>query len=241
MSLIVYGDFTQLLSLVASLRTDALIAEGRAVEWRAVVGAPTTTVVSRPRSDAARREITEVAACWHDSALPGEPVGVHAPGFVPAAGPPAAAYAEAVGAGIGDHVRHLLFTNYWRDQEDIGNPDHLRRLLTVPILHGNSNADVLREYGYVVQIAGGPVTSAAWRLRHAWETAWDGLGRPELPAVTDGTDSYAGHDAIRYLGTLGEAPHTFADGNPYPLPPMPLAARRLDRIRPGLRPSWRDA
>lgn len=233
MSLIVYGDFTDLLSLVASLRTDALIAAGVPVEWRAVVGQPTTSVVAKPRPEADRRRITAAE-------VPGAPPALSPPGFVPNARAAAAAYAEAVGAGVGDHVRYLLFSSYWRDQQDIGNPDLLRRLLAVPILHGNSDADVLREYGYAVSIAGGPITSTAWRLRRGWEKARQALDHTKLPAVVDGGEVFFGAAAIRHLGTLGGESHTPASVNPYPLPPMRLAARRLDMTRPRGRPIWRD-
>lgn len=242
MTLIIYGDFTELLSLVASLRADALIAQGHQVQWRAVVGRPSTTVVSRPRSDAGRSEIAQAATTWRESARPGEPGSLarQAPGFVPYAGAAAAAYAEGVGAGIGDHVRYLLFESYWREHEDIGNPDVLRRLLTIPVLHAGAQSDVLREYGYAVSIAGGPVTSEAWRLRHSWEVAFRGLDRAALPVVTNEEDVYSGEEAIRFLGTLGEEPHTLPATNPYPLPPMPTAARRHDVFRHGGRPIWRD-
>lgn len=227
--MLIYGDFTDLLSLVASMRADTLIDEGLDIEWRAVVSEPTTTVASLPRRDALSREVSGLA-----------PAGLRAPGFMPSAKAPVAAYAEAVGAGIGDHVRYLLFTAYWREHEDIGNPDVLRRLLTVPMLRSGSSTDVVREYGYAVSISGAPVTSDAWRRMRGWEAAWRGLDNAELPVVVDGADYHCGHDAIRHLGTLGEGAHTFAASNPYSLPPMPLPARRPDLARPGRRPTWRD-
>ncbi len=240
MPIIIYADFTDLLSLVASLRADALIDEGLDIEWRAVVREPTITVVSTPRDTASRREVSDVAECWHETALPGEPVDLPTPSFVPNPVPPVAAYAEAVGAGVADHVRYLLFSSYWRERQDIGNPDVLRRLLALPILHGRSEADVLRQYGYAVAINGGPITTGAWRLMRDWECAWRGLDNAQLPVVVEGEVFHSGHDAIRRLGTLGEATHTFAVANPYPLPPMPVAAQRRDLSRPGLRPMWRD-
>ena len=240
MSIILYGDFTDLLSLVASLRADTLIAAGAEIEWRAVVRTPTTTITAAPRSQEGRRELTQAAQRWREVSPTGESIEAPGPGFVPNAAAAAAGYAEAVGAGVGDHVRYLLFSSYWRAHLDIGNPDQLRRLLTVPILHGHSDSDVLREYGYAVSIAGGPVTSSAWRLRNCWEKGWRAVDRRALPAVVEGADVHIGSDAIRRLGALGDAPQTIPHGNPYPLPPMRVAARRLDLARPRGRAIWRD-
>ncbi|MFN2321144.1 MAG: hypothetical protein ABR500_15900 [Dermatophilaceae bacterium] len=69
------------------------------------------------------------------------------------------AYAEAVVAGVADHVRALLFRSHWVHNEDIGNPDVLRGLLALPILHGRSLAAVHSESGYAVSISGGPLTT----------------------------------------------------------------------------------
>lgn len=240
MALIIFGDFTRLRSLAASLRADALIAEGIEVEWRAVAHRPSITVLAEPRSDAASTELSTAQEQWRKAALHGEPVGVAAPPFLPAAAPPVSAYAEAAGAGVADHVRYLLFSAYWREHQDIGNPDVLRHLLAVPMLHGNSPADVHREYGYAVAIGGCPITSDGWRRMRSWQHAWESLGHSDLPAVVDGDEIFFGEQALRHLGELGQQPHTFPEANPYPLPQMPVAARRNDRFRPGLRPIWQD-
>ncbi|HHU10121.1 MAG TPA: hypothetical protein GXZ60_08930 [Intrasporangiaceae bacterium] len=242
MTLTIYADFTDAMSRIASARADALIGAGVPIEWRAVAAHPTIRVVARPLADAEHTALADLERQWRAAALPDEPVPWHQPTVATAPGPPVAAYAEACGAGVGDHVRHLLFASGWHDHADIGNPDVLRRLLAVPILHGHSEADVLREYGYAVAIGGGPITSDAWRLIDRWQGEYADLGRPDLPLLLDGEEQHSGWDAVQRLGALiTEHDAPFPRGNPYPLPPLPLPAQRRDLERPGRRPIWRDA
>lgn len=244
MSLIVYGDFTDPLSRVASLRVDALRLTGHEVEWRAVAHHHTTQVVVGPVTDSTRERVEAVQRWWPGAALPGEPAALDQPRISPCPDPPVAAYAEAVGAGVADHVRALLFARYWTDGEDIGNPDVLRRLLAVPMIHGDSPAEVHSESGYAVAIGGGPLTTAGWRRMGAWRREWVALGRPGLPIVCDGTDAYTGFEAVEHLGSLLGAervPALAAVGNPHPLPPLPLPARRVGIGRPGRRRTWWEA
>lgn len=245
MSVIVYGDFTDPLSRIASLRSDALRTAGADVEWRAVAGRSSTQVVARPLDDDDRRTLLDAEQWWRESALPGEPTARSSPHVLPWPVPPVSAYAEAVVAGVADHVRALLFRSYWVNNEDIGNPDVLRGLLAVPILHGRSPAEVHSESGYAVAIGGGPLTSDGWRLARQWRQGWRELGRPELPVVVDGEESLSGRTALTHLGSLISAvgaalPQTLPAMNPYPLPAMPLSARRHGIARPGRRAAWWD-
>jgi 2-hydroxychromene-2-carboxylate isomerase len=243
--IVVYGDFTDALSWVASMRVDALLQAEAAVEWRAVRAVRTTRVVAAPMGADMARRVHDIRGWHHETALPGEPTGWGTPLMVPNAGPPVSAYAEAVEAGIPDHVRHLLFRSYWLDRLDIGNPDVLRHLLAVPFLHGSSRSEVISQHGYAVAIGGGPITTPAWWLARRWRHEWEQLGCPELPTVVDEDLTYKGLEAADHLGTLIE-PHpdralATAAANPFRLPPMPLAAQQRSITRPGLRAAWWDA
>ncbi|MGA8048241.1 MAG: hypothetical protein WCA30_18465 [Dermatophilaceae bacterium] len=244
MSLIVYGDFTDPLSRVASQRVDALQLTGHDVQWRAVAHHHTTQVVAGPVSDRTHEHLEAVRRWWSEAALPGESVVLSEPRNSPCPDPPVAAYAEAMGASVADHVRALLFDAFWRDGEDIGNPDVLRRLLAVPMIHGDSRAEVHSESGYAVAVGGGPLTTDGWRRMGAWRREWVALGRPGLPAVCDGTDAYTGFEALDHLGSLlggTRVPIGAVAGNPHALPPLPLAARRVGIDRPGRRRTWWEA
>lgn len=243
MSVIVYGDFTDPLSRIASLRTDALRRAGSAVDWRAVAGHRSTQVVSRPLDEDTRRRIAETEQWWRDTALPGEATATSNTHVVPSPGPPVSAYAEAVVAGVADHVRALLFRSHWVHNQDIGNPDVLRGLLAIPILHGRSPAEVHTESGYAVAISGGPLTTDGWRLIGQWRGEWRELGRPELPVVRDGGSTLVGREAVAHLGALiseagASLPPALPAVNPHPLPPLPVAAQRHGLARPGRRAAW---
>lgn len=245
MTVTVYGDFTDPLSRIASLRTDALRTAGAPVDWRAVAGHRTTAVMAHPVDDDTRRHIADIEQWWRDSALPGEPTARSNTHVVPWPDPPVSAYAEAVVAGVADHVRALLFRSYWVGNEDIGNPDVLRGLLAVPILHGRSPAEVHSESGYAVSISGGPLTTDGWRLIEQWRGEWHDLGRPELPVVRDGDTTLVGREAVSHLGAIisGEGlalRPTLPAVNPHPLPPMLLPGRRPGSARPGRRAAWWD-
>lgn len=242
MSLTIYAEFADPLGWIASLRADALILAGDDIQWRAVIAQSRLTVVSTPPGEGERARQDEVTQ-WHTSAaLPGEPREFPWPRAIPWAGPPVSAFAEAVGAGVSHGVRRLLFASYWRRGVDIGNPDVLRALLAVPILHGDSPWEALSDTGYAVAINGGPMTMDAWRRIRQWRADWEELGRPEVPAVVYGGRTLAGFEAVDYLGALvSEAGGEVRPTNPHVLPPMPVAARRMSLDRPGLRPAWWDA
>ena len=242
MTLTVYGDFTDPLSYVASIRADALRTAGVDLEWRAVAAHRSTRILAEPVGPEAARRIADVERWRREEALPGEPTTWLTPRTTPWSDPPVSAYAEAVGAGVADHVRHLLFAGYWLDGLDIGNPDVLRPLLVLPILHGRSASEVLAQEGYAVAIGGGPVTTAAWRRVDLWRHAWHDLGREELPVLVEDSTRLAGRDAVAHLGSLVEERRLdFPPANPYRLPPMPLSAQRVGLGRPGRRAAWWDA
>jgi len=240
MTLTVYGDFTDLLSYIASLRVDALRLADTPVEWRAVTEESTTTT-SVPLGAAALERLEEMRHWWREHRLAGDPPDAPPPSFRPYGLPPLSGYAEAVVAGVGDHVRHRIFSAFCVGHQDIGNPDLLRRLLAVPLIRGRSTASVHREHGYAVAIGGGPVTTEAWRLMRQWRTGWEGTGRTELPVVTDGVDVLGGYQALEHLAELvGDQRIPSGRENPYPLPPLPVWAHRRG-LPPAPRPGWWEA
>lgn len=237
----IFGDFTSPCSWLASLRADALLLAGVDVQWRAVVEHHSIWVTPQPIDASRQKHFAELQEWHRTSALPGEPAAPAAPATTPWPDPAVAGYAEAVGAGVADHVRHLIFTSYWRDEADIGNLEVLRHLLTVPILHGNSDSEVLSETGDAIAINGGPYTSGACRRIRQWRQEWEALGCPPLPALVEGTATRVGLQALDRLGAIIKARHaTIPTANPFPLPRMPLPARRVSHDRPGLRPCWWD-
>ena len=253
----VYGDFSDPWSWFASLRVDALRrrpadspdppgSERIDVRWRAVIEHPSIWVTPQPR-DSDQRARFAALTDWHrGAARSGEPEPPAPRATVPWGEPAVAGYAEAVGAGVGDHVRHLLFDRYWWHEDDIGNPSVVRHLLTVPILHGNSTSDVLSETGDCIALHGGPYTSGAFRRIRAWRRDWEALGCPPLPALVEGTTVTVGLRALDRLGELAGPAGVVPAGevstyDPYPLPRMPLPAQRVSHERPGLRSCWWDA
>lgn len=243
--MIVYGDFTDALSWVVSMRVDQLRRTGVAVEWRAVPAVHSIRVLAAPLGPEGHQRIGDVQRWHRGAALPGEPTGWGAPPLVPWAEPAVSAYAEAVEAGIEDHVRHQLFRSHWVDRLDIGNPDVLRHVLSVPFLHGSSPCQVVVQHGYAVAIGGGPVSTDAWRLALHWRREWATLGRPELPVVVDEGSTYKAFEAAEHLGARvrasGGGVLAATAGNPFDLPPMPLPAQHRSIARPGLRAAWWDA
>lgn len=239
MTLAVYGDFTDTLSYVASLRVDALRTSGTPVEWRAVTEQDATITTSTPLGTEDARRQEEVVQWWRQNRLPGDRPDDDLPHSTPFGLPPVSAYAEAVVAGVGDHVRHSLFTAFWRDHLDIGNPDLLRRLLEVPMIHGRSHLRSDLGQGYAVAIGGGPVTTDAWRLIRQWRTGFAGVEQEELPVVTDGVLVLSGFAAVEHLSELvGDQRIPETRENPYALPPLSVSAQRRWAERPGLRPGW---
>src|SRR5690606_39341066 len=115
---------------------------------------PTATTSAPCRAGRGQR-LEEVMHWWRQTRRPGDRPDDEPPHFLPFGQPPLSAYAEAVVAGVDDHVRHLLFSTYFIDHEDIGNPDLLRRLLAIPMIHGRSGAAGYADQGYAVAIGGG--------------------------------------------------------------------------------------
>lgn len=132
--------------------------------------------------------------------LPGEALPFRLPALRPNTQASVSAYAEAYGTSAAGDVRRLLFTLYWQDGVNIGNPEMLRGPLAGPILRAGSTADALRESGYAVAMNRGPVTLEAYRRIRSWRAEWQGLGCPALPVVLTEGATLSGGDALRRLG-----------------------------------------
>ena len=121
------------------------------------------------------------------------------PTLVPKTQAAVSAYAEGCGAEVGDEIRWLLFTAYWVDGMDIGNPAVLFALLGGTFMRGNATSEPIREWGFAVTVTGGPITTRAWHLVRDWNQEWQTLGRPELPRLWDGTRAQSGEQALMQL------------------------------------------
>jgi hypothetical protein len=198
--LIVYADFGCPDCYVASRRADALSAAEVAVDWRAVEHRPHLPVTGLRLSGPEKDVLTERFIALGDLLLPGERLPFRMPALAPKTEASISAYAEAYGTQVGDDVRRLLFELYWLQGCDIGSPTVLRNPLAGPILRAGSDAEPLRESGYAVSVAGGPITSAAHRRISSWRAEWQQLGSPTLPVVLSGGAALSGIDAVRRLG-----------------------------------------
>ncbi|HLN78806.1 MAG TPA: hypothetical protein VK204_17315 [Nocardioidaceae bacterium] len=193
------GDLTCPWSYLASRRAALLESEDLEVDWRMVEH--DRPVPGQHRDDAGR-----VTATRRDLArvlrrlLPGEELP-HALGdFVPYTRPAVSGYAEAYLAGVGRSVRALLFDAFWVHRVDLGNARLVRSLLADTVRRGSSPSELLREWGYAVDVTGAPVTTAAWHLTREWQADWSG-GRPIVPIlVLDDGRRLHGVDAVEWLG-----------------------------------------
>lgn len=202
MGTIVYGDFTCPFSYLASWRADLLVGTDAAVEWRAVEHAADTPLTGRRLDDDGSRRMAQEWRQVQELLLPGEELPGRPPATLSSTRAAVAGFAEAVGAGVADPVRRLLFRAYWVDGLDIGNPEILRALLAAPIRAGHATSAPLREFGYAVSPARGPVTSEAHRRIRRWRDDWAALGDGTVPALVEDGSALTGVPAVLRLGDL---------------------------------------
>lgn len=162
---------------------------------------PSRPTTGRRLDHDARCQLDAELALASAALMPGERLPVQAPTFLPRSGPAIAGYAEAVGAGVGALVRRVLFDAYWQHAADIGNPEVLRLLLVEPILGGHSRSWPLRESGYAVTLAGGPVTSTAYCRMRDWQRDWRQTAGGALPALVEEGGTITGPDVLDALGS----------------------------------------
>ena len=186
---VLYGSFACPWSYLASQRTDRIPEPALRPVWQMIdpAAAPGTRLAAPGRAldaPAAEKAAADLAAV-RALLLPGEHLPGRPPAFVPHIGPAVVGYAEAVGAGVADQVRRILFDAYWRQGRDIGMPEVLRRLLHSPLRAGTSAVRPIRQHGYAVTLTGGPLTTAAHHRLRRWHADWLTLGGHALVLVTD--------------------------------------------------------
>lgn len=184
---VLYGSFACPWSYLASQRADLIADPALRPTWRMVdPDAPPGTRLAAPGRrldpEQAERSAADLEAA-RALLLPGERLPARPPAFVPHAGPAVVAYAEAVGAGVGDHVLRVLFDAYWQHGLDIGLPEVLRRVLGDTFRSGSSTARCIQEDGYAVTLTGGPITTDAHLRARAWHQSQP-AGDGGLPALT---------------------------------------------------------
>lgn len=206
--IVIYGDFNCPYSYLASLRSDSFISAGVAVDWRAVEHADSLPVVGQRLDDEGQLTLADELAAVRQLLAPEEEFAAATPSMLPNTAAANAGYAEAVGSGVGDDVRRMLFDAYWTRGTDIGSVDVLRSMLAAPIRRGCSSAFPLREAGFAVSTNRGPITTAAYHRLATWRREWVELATSTTPTVVvDGT-VYVGVDGLRWLVT--HRPHPAA-------------------------------
>lgn len=194
----IYGDFNCPWSYLAERRARLLADHGIEVDWRAVEHDPRGP---RPHGDTRFAGLREEMARVERALLPGELYPYSLTGFVPYTGAALSGYAEAYGAGVADQVHGLLFEAFWVHGLDIGEPRLVRTLLVDAIRSGRSDSELLRTWGYAVDVTGGPVTTTAWRLARQWRRDWQGCGKQVVPVLyVDDRGPVFGEDAVARLG-----------------------------------------
>jgi 2-hydroxychromene-2-carboxylate isomerase len=200
---VLYGSFACPWSYLASQRADHITTPALHPAWRMIDprAAPGTRLsapgsrLDRQGAEAAVAELEAVRALL----LPGEHLPARPPPFVPHAGPAVVGYAEAVGAGVGQQVRRVLFDAYWQQGLDIGLPEVLRRILEAPLRAGSSAARSVAEHGYAVTLTGGPITTDAHLRMLAWHTARPATLADGLPTLVADGISTSGRAALAAL------------------------------------------
>lgn len=198
--ILVYGDFNCPWSYLAFRRTRMLAAAGVQVDWRAVEHDPRTPARrSNPPVPfaALQEEMDRVLAML----LPGEQLPYDLAGFVPRTGAAVAAYAESYVAQAATRVRRVLFESFWMHGIDIGDAGVLRTLLTDELSGTAATSEAVRDWGCPVDVTGGPLTTATWRLIARWSTEWRHTGKQVVPVVQAvGAPPLHGVDAVEWLG-----------------------------------------
>lgn len=198
--IVLYGDFNCPWSYLASRRAVVLAADGVQVDWRAVEHEPWRPSRLSGRSvrfTSLREEMDQVLA----ELLPGEVLPYSLAGFVPYTQAALSGYAEAYAAGVATRVRHLLFEAFWLHAFDLSDAKVVRTLLVDAVRSGSSPSDLLHEWGYAVDVTGGPITTAAWRLVGSWADQWRDTGKETVPVLLVGEAApLFGTDAVGWLG-----------------------------------------
>jgi hypothetical protein len=193
----IYGDFNCPWSYLAERRARLLADDGVEVDLLAVEHDP-----RRPRRhgdcrfSCLREEMGRVERCL----LPGERYPYSLTGFVPYTSATLSGYAEAYGAGAAHLAHPLLFEAFWMHGLDLGDPKLVRTLLVDTIRGGHSDSGCLRDWGYAVDVTGGPVTTTGWRIARRWREEWQDSGKEVVPVLYVDGRPFFGEDAVTRLG-----------------------------------------
>jgi hypothetical protein len=241
---VLYGDFNCPWSYLAARRARVLQEAGVEVDFRAVEHDPWRPGQGGSRFDDLRQEMDRVTA----ELLPGEELPYSLAGFVARTQAAVSGYAEAHAAGVGPRVRGLLFEAFWLHGLDIGDPKVVRTLLVDAIRGGSSPSGPLREWGYAVDVTGGPVSTAAWRLIGAWDREWREDGNQVVPIVRGPAAPVIGVDAVRWLGEqvrdlgpdrAGQAPPQESHA-PADVAPLSWVSQHGNRWLRAYRQAWQE-
>ena len=223
---VLYGDFNCPWSLLASRRAELLAEDGLDVDFRATEHEPWRPrrfSDSSVRFECLREEMEKVLALL----LPGEELPYSLAGFLPWTRAAVSGYAEAYAAGVPSRARQVLFEAFWLHGLDLGDARLVRTLLEDVTRSSASPSEPVREWGYAVDVTGGPVSSTAWRLVRRWAGEWQATGKAIVPVlVVDGAAPLFGVDAVEWLGTELVRRH-LAVGPPSAPPTRPVRRGEL--------------
>jgi len=197
---VIYGDFACPWSYLASQRAVALEAAGVRVDWRAVDGSPHPweTRATKQRLEQVRHALPEVQAAL----APGERFPASPGRYAPFTAAAVSAFAEGCAAGRGTVIRTLLFDGLWMHGLDLNNANALRRLTAPVLMDSASPSAVVREWGMVPDVSGGPVSTAAWHLRQGWDSTWRRIESHSTPWLFMEGEATSGSAAVAALGAL---------------------------------------
>ena len=193
------GDLTCPWSYLASRRATLLEVDGVEVRWAMVEHdrrSPGRAGVEAERLARTRRDLDHVTR----RLLPGERLPTALAGFVPYTRPAVSGYAEGHLAGVGPRVRRLLFDAFWMHGVDLGDARVVRTLLVDAVRSGGSPSELVRDWGYAVDVTGAPVSTDAWRLLQRWRDEWSRGGQVVPALVVDGRHRMDGVEAVEWLG-----------------------------------------
>lgn len=227
LTLTVIGDFADPMSYLASQRVTRLQSLGIAdVTWCAVTAQSRLPRAGLPLSESAARTAASVA-------LPGEllpAAGTIVPGSGAASAAYAESLTESLaepasyGLNTADRMRAALFDALWVEHRRVDDPEVIRRIVfdvfdagyvragvrrrvadndsIVPFV-GNPPLAASRRSGFVVTLAGGPLTTDGQRRLDTWRGSWRARGMAELPILmTSQGEELTGAHALRRLEQL---------------------------------------
>lgn len=192
------GDLTCPWSHLASRRAAVLERDGVTVDWWMVEHdrpAPGRPVPQRQLRQTVVQDLAEIATYL----LPGERLP-EVPDRVPSTGPAVSGYAEAWLAGVGPTARRLLFEALWSHAADLSSPRLVRTLLADVVRGSASPSELVRDWGYAVDVTGSPVTGDADRLVRRWRSAWSAAGGVVPVMVASGRRWYG----VEVIGRLAD-------------------------------------